>query len=220
MMVLGEDPAVCARGQVSAMPSIEKICAELICREAAGSERPVKEIMSAVSELLRSQPVPVRKKEAPTAARLGSKVVHSERGQTEGTWSCMQHETADASGIDDESDSASDASFSTPCTESQPLDMNPEEKISAIVEDEVAAFVSNLEHKFEQAMVGMKVQTGADRCAAAAKRQGEVAQMLVQQAQEVLAARGITDTQAVESAGDAEAEHSLLGGTPEALLKL
>ena len=40
------------------MPSIEKVCAELIRREAAGSGRQAKEIMSAVAGLLRAQPVP------------------------------------------------------------------------------------------------------------------------------------------------------------------
>ena len=39
------------------MPSIEKVCAELIRREAAGSGRQVKEIMAAVAGLLRTQPV-------------------------------------------------------------------------------------------------------------------------------------------------------------------
>lgn len=53
MMVLGGDPALCEGGQVSVMPAIEQVCAELIRREAAGTGRTVKEIVSAVAGLLR-----------------------------------------------------------------------------------------------------------------------------------------------------------------------
>lgn len=210
MMVMGSDPAVCEGRQVSVMPSIEKVCAELIRREAAGSGRQVKEIMAAVAGLLRAQPVPVRKKEAHTAAKLRDKVVHCEQGQASGTWSCMQHETTDASDTDDASASDSDASFSTPGHESQHLDMDPEEAISDMVQGEVAAFVSNLECKFEQVMVGMKVRQVEDSGAARTETQeGAAVQKLVQQVQEAL-----------ESAAQAEVEHSLLGGTPKAALKL
>ena len=69
MMVLGCDPALCEGGQVSVMPAIEQVCAELIRREAAGAGRTVKEIVAAVAGLLKDQPV--RKKEAPNAAKLG-----------------------------------------------------------------------------------------------------------------------------------------------------
>ena len=208
MMALSSDPAVCKGGQVSVMPSIEKICAELIRREAAGSGRQTKEIMSAVAGLLRTQPIPVRKKEAHTAAKLGDKVVHSEQGQSSDTWSCMQHETADASDTDCASASDSDASFSTPGHGSQPLDMDPEEALSNIIQGEVEAFVSNLERKFEQAMVGMKVRPDVGAVVAEAETQeSAAAQRLVQQVQEAYSAQ-------------AGVEHSLLGGTPEAALKL
>ena len=70
MMVLGSDPSVCQGGQVSVMPPIEKICAELIRREAAGSGREVKEVMAAVAGSLGDRPVPVRKKQPNLEARL------------------------------------------------------------------------------------------------------------------------------------------------------
>ena len=81
MMVLGSDPSVCKGGAVSVMPSVERVCAELIRREAAGSGRHIKDVMGAVADLVKAASVPVRKKEAHNAAKLGSKVVHSEQGQ-------------------------------------------------------------------------------------------------------------------------------------------
>ena len=81
-MVLGSDPSVCKGGTVSVMPSVERVCAELIRREAAGSGRHIKDVMGAVADLVKAASVPVRKKEAHTAAKLGSKVVHSEQGQS------------------------------------------------------------------------------------------------------------------------------------------
>ena len=165
------------------MPSIERVCAELIRREAAGSGRHIKEVMGAVADLVKTTSVPVQKKEAHTAAKLGSKVVHSEQGQAGNPWSCMQHETSDASDADATSGSDSDTSFSTPGQEPQPLDMDPDEAISAVVEDEVSAFCSNLEHKFAQAMVGMKVQPVG---AVAAARESAAARHLVHQVQQML----------------------------------
>ena len=112
----------------------------------------------------------------------------------------MQYETSDAT-----SGSDSDTSFSTPSQGPQPLDMDPDEAISAVVEDEVSAFCSNLEHKFAQAMVSMKVQpVGAE----AAAWESATARHLVHQVQQALAE------------ADADVEHSLLGGTPEAAVKL
>ena len=201
MMVLGSDPSVCKGGQISVMPSVERICAELIKREATGSGRDMKEVLGAVVDLVKAASVPVRKKEAHTAAKLGNKVVHSEQGQAGNPWSCMQHETTDASDADS-SDAGStggddsDASFSTPGQSSQPLDMDPHDVLSATVEDEVTAFCSNLQQKFEQAMVGMKVQPVG---AVTAAHESRAAQNLVHQVQ-----------QALERA-DTEVEHSLLG---------
>jgi hypothetical protein len=197
MMVLGADPSVCKGGAVSVMPSVERVCAELIRREAAGSGRHIKDVMGTVADLIKATSVPVRKKEAHNAAKLGSKVVHSEQGQTANPWSCRQHETSDAT-----SGSDSDESFSTPA---QPLSMDPDDAISAVVETEVSAFCSNLEAKFANVMVGMKVQPVG---AVAAAQESAAAQLLVHQVQQALADR------------DADVEHSLLEATPEAAVKL
>ena len=119
MMVLGGDPAVCKGGQISVMPSVERVCAEPIKREATGSGRNMKEVLGAVAGLVKATSVPVRKKEAHTAAKLGNKVVHSEQGQAGNPWSCMQHETTDASDANSDdtgsrSGGDSEASFSMP----------------------------------------------------------------------------------------------------------
>ena len=196
-MVLGADPSVCKGGAVSVMPSVERVCAELIRREAAGSGRNIKDVMGAVADLVKAASVPVRKKEAHNAAKLGSKVVNSEQGQAANPWSCMLHETSDAT-----SGSDSEESFSTPA---QPLSMDPDDVISAVVETEVSAFCSNLQAKFANAMVGMTVQPVG---AVAAARESAAAQLLVHQVQQARADN------------DAEVEHSLLGGTPEAAAKL
>ena len=161
----------------------------------------MREVLGTVVDLVKAASVPVRKKEAHTAAKLRNKVVHSEQGQAGNPWSCMQHETTDASDADS-SDAGStggddsDASFSTPGQSLQPLDMDPHDVLSATVEDEVTAFCSNLQQKFEQAMVGMKVQPVG---AVTAAHESRAAQNLVHQVQ-----------QALERA-DTEVEHSLLG---------
>ena len=102
MTVLGGDPTLCQGGQVSVMPAIEKVCAELIREESVGTGKTVKKILARVASLLREQPV--RKKEALIAARLGQKVVHSKRGQSENVWRCLRHETTDASSEESKSD--------------------------------------------------------------------------------------------------------------------
>jgi hypothetical protein len=83
--------------------------------------------------------------------------------------------------------------------------MDPDDAISAVVETEVSAFCSNLQAKFANAMVGMNVQPVG---AVAAAQESAAAQLLVHQVQQALADK------------DAEVEHSLLGGTPEAAVKL
>ena len=60
---------------------------------------------------------------------------------------------ADSDAAGSPSGGDSEASLSTPGQNSQPLDMDPHDVLSATVEDEVAAFCSNLQQKFEQAMV-------------------------------------------------------------------
>ena len=70
MMVLGGDPALCEGGQVSVMLAIEQVCAELIHRETAGAGRTVKEIVPAVTGLLKDQPVRRRRRRMqPNSAR-------------------------------------------------------------------------------------------------------------------------------------------------------
>ena len=98
----------------------------------------------------------------------------------------------------------------------------------------MAAFCSNLERKFELAIVGMKTQPiGA--AAGTEAQESAAARQLVHQVKEALESAGHGDggtraavaqqlvhqaQEAQESAGSADDEHSLLGGTPEAALKL
>ena len=212
MTVLRDDSTLCQGGQVSVVLAIEKVCAELIRRESVGTGKTVKEILAGVASSQREQPV--RKKEAPNAARLGQKGAHSERGQSENVWSCLRHETTEARS--EESDSDEDPLYSPGGVSRESLNMDPEDALSDIVKSEMAAFMGNLESKFGDALASSSPGSGA------ALQEGELAQWLVQQAEEALARCAALVGQWSEATGGTEAglEHSLLGVTPETAVKL
>ena len=153
--------------------------------------------MGVVADLVKAVSVPVWKKEVHNMAKLGSKVVHSEQVQAANPWSCMLHGTSNAMSRSDSKESFSMLA--------QPLSMDPDDVISAVVETEVSAFCSNLQAKFANVMVGMTIQPVS---AVAAVQESAATHLLVHQVQQV------------QADNNAEVEHLLLGGMPEATAKL
>ena len=92
--------------------------------------------------------------------------------------------------------------------------MDPEDELSQIVEAEVKAFKANLASKFRS----VAVKGSPDPDLQQTQQESAAAQRLVQQAEEVLAQR--VNSSAGEQRGPDSDEHSLHGGTSEAVAKL